>query len=113
MSLPEVMLWQRLRGGATGMKFRRQHPVGPYVADFYCRDAGLIVEVDGEVHRDRLAHDAVRDEYLRGKGFEILRIAAVDVMKDADGVAEAIAARVANPLHHAAHGPPPRAGEDL
>ncbi len=115
MSLPEVVLWQRLRASRLGMKFRRQHPIGPYVADFYCRDARLIIEVDGEAHNrgNRPTADVARDAYLRNKGLEVVRIAAVDVLKDADAVAEAIAARVANTLHHPTDGPPPRAGEDL
>jgi very-short-patch-repair endonuclease len=48
MSLPEVLLWQALRARPGGWKFRRQHPSGPYVADFYCHEARLIVEVDGD-----------------------------------------------------------------
>jgi len=114
MSLPENMLWQRLRSGRTGVKFRRQHPIGPYVVDFYCRSSKLIVEVDGEAHNrgERPERDIARDAFLRDKGYEIARIAAVDVLKDADAVAEAIATRVANPLHQPAAGPPPRVGED-
>jgi very-short-patch-repair endonuclease len=115
MSLPEAMLWQRLRGSQLGMKFRRQHPVGPYVADFYCRDARLIIEIDGEAHNrgDRPEKDAARDAYLLDKGFEVLRIAAVEVLRDANAAAEGIAARLGNPLHQPVAGPPPRAGEDI
>jgi len=115
MSLPEAMLWQRLRGSQLGMKFRRQHPIGPYVADFYCGEARLVVEIDGEAHNcgDRPEKDAARDAYLLDKGFEVLRIAAVEVLRDANAVAEGIAARMGNPLHQPAAGPPPRAGEDL
>ncbi|MBJ6122589.1 endonuclease domain-containing protein [Sphingomonas mollis] len=116
MSLPEVLVWQHLRAKRTGQKFRRQYPVGPYVADFYCRQAALIVEVDGEAHRrgDRPARDAVRDDYFTGNGYRVLRIAAADVLRDVDAVVTAIVATAANPLHHspAASGPPPRAGED-
>ncbi|MFW2830880.1 endonuclease domain-containing protein [Sphingomonas sp. ID0503] len=116
MSLPEVLLWERLRGSKTGAKFRRQHPVGPYVADFYCRLAKLVIEVDGEAHdrADRPIHDAHRDAFLKENGYRVLRILASDVLRDVDGVASSIAALVTRPLHHqpAAGGPPPRAGED-
>ena len=109
------MLWQKLRGGKAGAKFRRQHPVGPYVVDFYCREARLIVEIDGEAHdrADRPARDEARLTFLSEQGYRIVRIAARRVMADVDAVAEAIAALVARPLHQPAAGPPPRAGEDL
>ena len=115
MSLPEAMLWKRLRRGSAGAKFRRQHPIGPYVADFCCLEARLVVEVDGEVHgtEQRRQRDAVRDSFLAEKGFEVLRVAAVDVLRNADGIAHGIAELVTNPLHHPSDGPPPRAGEEL
>ncbi|MGB9617604.1 MAG: endonuclease domain-containing protein, partial [Desulfomonilaceae bacterium] len=47
MTPPERKLWNVLRGNATGFAFRRQHPIGPYIADFYCREAAIVVEVDG------------------------------------------------------------------
>jgi len=103
MSLPEVLLWQRLRGRSAGAKFRRQHPVGPYVVDFYCREAQLIVEVDGKAHddADRAARDNRRDAFLEENDLRVVQVAA------------SIAALVADPLHHPADGPPPRAGEEL
>jgi very-short-patch-repair endonuclease len=113
MSLPEVLLWQRLRGKASGVKFRRQQPIGPYVVDFFAGQQGLIVEIDGASHEGRQSYDAVRDAYLNAKGFRVLRIAAADVLRDPDGVAASIVALVAPPLHQPAAGPPPPAGEDL
>jgi len=116
MSLPEVVLWQCLRGGRAGCKFRRQHPIGPYVADFYCAGARLVVEIDGIAHDmgDRPARDAVRQNYLEENGYTVIRLPASDVLKDVDAAAESVA-RLASPLHHrpAAGGPPPRTGEDL
>lgn len=114
LSLPEVMLWQRLRGSPGGLRFRRQHPVGPYVVDFYCAKGGLVIEVDGSGHDrgDRPARDARRDAYLAGNGYRIIRIAAARVLADVQAVADAIFALAANPLHRPADGPPPRAGED-
>ena len=114
MSYPEVLLWQALRGARTGVRFRRQHPVGPYVIDFYSASARLCVEVDGESHdrSDRPARDAARDDFLRSSGYLLCRVPARDVLADVDAAVRMIVASAASPLHHAAHGPPPRAGED-
>ena len=90
MSLPEVMLWQRLRGRPGGVKFRRQHPVGVYVADFYAAEARLIVEIDGLAHDFRVERDLVRDDWLRGQGFVVVRVAAAEVLRDVDGVVEGL-----------------------
>jgi len=112
MSLPEVLLWQRLKGSAAGIKFRRQHPIGPYVADFFCRDALLVVEVDGRIHEGSIEQDQARQRFLRENGYRVLRIAAAEVLKDPDAAAASIASVASRPLHQPAAGPPPRAGED-
>ena len=116
MSLPEVPLWQRLRGSPAGVAFRKQHPIDPYVADFYCSIARLVIEVDGQAHdrSDRPQRDEARDAFLVERGYRVLRIAAEDVLKDPDSVAASIVAYAANPLHHRATrgGSPPRPGED-
>ena len=90
MSPPEVLLWQRLRLRPGGVKFRRQHPVGVYVADFYAVEGRVIVEVDGVAHDFRVERDAVRDAWLRGQGFVVVRVAAADVLKDVDGVVDGL-----------------------
>ena len=90
MSPPEVLLWQRLRLRPGGVKFRRQHPVGAYVADFYAVEARVIVEVDGLAHDHRVERDAVRDAWLRGQGFVVVRVAAAEVLKDVDAVVEGL-----------------------
>jgi len=92
MSLPEVLLWQELR--RAPMKFRRQHPVGPYVLDFYCPAARLGIEIDGIAHDlgDRSGRDASRDAFLHARGSTIMRIAAKDVLESPAEVAEAICA---------------------
>nr|WP_281243251.1 DUF559 domain-containing protein [Sphingomonas palmae] len=114
MSYPEVLLWQRLRGDALGLSFRKQHPLGPYVVDFCCIKARLVVEVDGAVHDgDRAAADQMRDHFIRENGFRVLRVRASDVHRDMDGTLAAIVSCASLPLHHAAHGPPPHAGEDI
>ena len=115
MTLPEVLLWQRLRGNAASVRFRRQHPIGPYIADFFCTAHKLVIEIDGKDHdgAEKAEHDARRDAFLKENGYQVLRIAAADVLKDVDAVAQAIVARAASPLHHPSDGPPPRAGEEL
>jgi len=121
MSLPEVLLWRALRERPGGLKFRRQHPSGPYILDFYCMDARLAIEVDGEAHGrgDRPARDAARDAVLEGTGILTLRINAAEILRDLDAVLRGMqAAAIARlPLHHPAApgGPPPRdaLGEDL
>ncbi|UNU45072.1 DUF559 domain-containing protein [Sphingopyxis sp. YF1] len=90
MSPPEVLLWQRLRLRPCGVKFRRQHPVGAYAADFYAVDARMIVEVDGLAHDARAERDAGRDDGLRGQGFVVVRVAAVDVLRDVDAVVDGL-----------------------
>jgi very-short-patch-repair endonuclease len=120
LSLPEVLLWQVLRSSPEGLKFRRQHPTGPYVLDFFCGDARLAIEVDGQAHDrgDRPARDEARDRWLRSAGVQTLRIPAVEISQDLDAVLRGVmaAASARLPLHHPAApgGPPPRdkLGED-
>lgn len=94
MSLPEVLLWNELRGGVAGVSFRRQHPVGAYVVDFYCAAAKLAIEIDGIAHDmgARAERDAIRDAKLRGMGIETMRVPASEVLKSPLDVADAIAA---------------------
>jgi very-short-patch-repair endonuclease len=83
MTLPEVLLWQALRGAdKQGLRWRRQHPIGPYVLDFYLPAAKLAVEVDGAAHDvpDQVRHDAARDDWLGERGIHVLRLNAVDVL---------------------------------
>ena len=113
---PEVLLWQRLRRKAAGVRFRKQHAIGPYLVDFYCPAAKLAIEVDGQIHASPAAraYDHERDRFITGNGHQVLRVNAEDILKDADGVAASIASLVSRPLHHSAapNGPPPRSGED-
>ena len=112
MSLPEVLLWQRLKGGQSGLKFRKQHPIGEYVADFYCAATRTAVEVDGEAHNrgDRPMRDTARDAFLAENGYRVIHIMADEVLRNADEAAAAVAALAASPLHPdaARRGPPPR-----
>ena len=82
---PEGVLWSRLRGRRLdGLKFRRQHTLGRFVADFYCAEALLVVEIDGRRH-DRLRDDH-RDRVLSDRGIQTLRFTASSLSTDFDGV---------------------------
>ena len=92
MSLPEVLLWQILRQRPQGLKFRRQHPVGPYVVDFYLPERKVAIEVDGMAHdmADQPERDARRDAWLAAQGFTLLRVAAKEVLADPVAAADRI-----------------------
>jgi len=113
MTLPEVLLWQQLRRGGTGQHWRHEHPAGPYSLDFYCDAAKLCVEVDGEAHErdDRPERDARRDAWLAAHGVVTLRIPAVEVLRNLEGVIRRVGetARERAPLHRPSDGPPPPA----
>ncbi|MCW5940013.1 MAG: DUF559 domain-containing protein [Fimbriimonadaceae bacterium] len=82
MGWSEKRLWEALRGKKLGFKFLRQYPLGPYTLDFYCFEARLCVEVDGERHASRAESDAKRDEFLAGLGVKTLRIPSLELWDD-------------------------------
>jgi len=91
MTRAEVLLWARLRGGAVGYRFRRQAPVGPFVADFACVQVRLIVEVDGATRgEDAQAHDEARTRYLEREGWRVVRFWNREVVENISGVVETI-----------------------
>src|SRR5947208_8658664 len=100
MSPPEVWLWNRLRRSPSGIRFRRQHPIGPYVADFYCPSAKLVIDVDGLVHdfAGPAEHDDRRNAYMRELGLEVVRIPASEVFRDATEVANSLIALCADQM---------------
>ncbi len=90
----EQKLWRELRDRRLDrIKFRRQAPIGPYVADFVCLEAKLIVEIDGSQHAQS-ERDRVRDAELATRGFRVLRFWNDDVLKDIDRVCDTIIAYV-------------------
>ena len=95
MSLPERLLWRELRGKPQGVKFRKQHPVGRYVLDFYCASAKLGIEIDGIAHDmgDRPERDQLRDRFIEEQGIEVVRIPASEVLVSPAGVAESLVTR--------------------
>jgi len=98
----ELRLWSRLRGEQLGVKFRRQHPLGRYVAYFACLAPRLAVELDGSQHADQAADDAVRDAFFQSHGFVVLRFAADAPFTHLDGVLQAILTQL-----QALHAPTP------
>ena len=116
MTLPEGLLWRELRQRPAGLKFRRQHPAGIYVLDFYCAAARLAIEVDGRAHDNPevAKRDAARSHFLRSQGIATLRVPATVVLKDMSSAVARIVevCRARAPLHHPSDGPPPRSGEE-
>jgi very-short-patch-repair endonuclease len=116
LSPPEARLWIRLRVREPGTPvFRRQHPIGRYVLDFYCAHARLAVEIDGMSHDlgDRPQRDESRDAWLKARGLAVMRIAASEAMRNPDETADAIV-RMAREMIQASapstaltRGPPP------
>ena len=91
MSAPERLLWYMLKGDALGLHFRRQHPVGPFILDFYCASAKLGVEVDGPMHEETADYDARRDAWLAREGIRVLRFTLADLEQRPAWVVAAIA----------------------
>ncbi|MGE0182461.1 MAG: endonuclease domain-containing protein [Parvularculaceae bacterium] len=86
----ERALWRYLRAKRDhGWKFRRQHPLGPYYADFVCLEAKLVVELDGGHHADgaQAAHDHARDAWLKREGYAVLRFWNADALRDPAAIA--------------------------
>ena len=99
MTKPERLLWWALKADQTGFHFRKQHAAGPYVLDFYCDRARLCVEVDGSSHDFTVDPDIARDRYLERWGIVTVRVRAVDVLSNLQGVVDFIVqAAVSRPL---------------
>ncbi len=93
MTPAEAMLWDALRARQlNGLRFRRQHPVGQVVLDFYCPLHKLGVELDGGVHTDRVEEDAARTAHLNSFGYHVLRFRNEEVITNLPAVLEQIAA---------------------
>src|SRR5262245_27265997 len=89
----EALLWWRLRRDEfDGWRFRRQHPIGPYIADFAGIEVQLVIEVDGATHRtpEELAHDERRTRYMEANGWRLLRFSNDEVIRNRQGIQDAI-----------------------
>jgi len=99
MTGPEARLWSRLRARQLhGLKFRRQHGIGPYIVDFYCPEQSLVIEVDGDSHADadQILKDRQREKYLQSLGLHVIRYINDDILKNLDGVMEDLAERLSS-----------------
>jgi very-short-patch-repair endonuclease len=87
----EASLWQELRAHRLGgYKFRRQHPIGRFIVDFYCAERRLIIELDGSIHDQQQEYDHEREELLLQQGYTIIRIANAEIEADLAGVLQRI-----------------------
>lgn len=96
----EDLLWRKLRNRAfAGLKFRRQQPIDGYIADFFCFEKRLIIEIDGAVHLkpDQILYDQERDVHLRNQGFRVVRFTNDQIEKDMNGVLQLIQTAVSDP----------------
>lgn len=84
MTPTESMLWERVRNSNTGYKFRRQHPISIFIADFYCHEKKLVIEVDGEYHEhiDQKKYDIGREDELGNFGIKVIRFTNDEVEND-------------------------------
>ncbi len=91
MTEAEELLWKKLRRKQiNGLHFRRQHPYGMYILDFYCDKANLAIEIDGKIHDYKKDYDQEKDEFLRHTGINVLRFKNEEVIKDTEKVLEEI-----------------------
>ncbi len=99
MTGPEARLWSRLSARQLqGLKFRRQHGIGPYIVDFYCPEQSLVIEVDGDSHADadQVVKDKQREQYLQSLGLRVIRYVNDDIVKNLGGVLEDLAGRISS-----------------
>ena len=94
MTRAETLLWRHLKAHRlAALGFRRQSPMGNYIADFVAHSCKLVIEVDGESHdfEERVRHDGLRDKWFASRGYRVLRFTNDEVMKNLEGVVVAIA----------------------
>ena len=91
-TLPEKLLWEKLRNRRLGFRFKRQYSIGGYILDFYCAEKRLIIEIDGEVHDTKEAekYDEVRDKYFEELGYKTVRFLNREVEEDVEKVLDKI-----------------------
>ena len=84
----EAKIWARVRNRGLGFKIRRQHPIWRFIADFYCAEAQLVIEIDGDTHLepDQEEYDAARTEWLNGRGYQVIRFMNNDVHQQLENV---------------------------
>ena len=87
----EKSLWQHLRRRQIdGWRFRRQHPIGNYIVDFFCFEKGLVVEIDGGQHSEQVDYDEERTKWLESQGYRVLRFWNNEVLREIEAVKQVI-----------------------
>ena len=108
---PEKKLWRELRSRQlSGLKFRRQHSVGRFIVDFYCREIRLVIEIDGKVHEKQRDYDALRDFLIEAKGFTVIRVSNEEVNENMNHLFKKIDQATPLPLPPGEGKPPEAAG---
>lgn len=94
----EKRLWQYLRNDQLGMRFRRQLSIGRYIVDFYAHASRLVIEVDGDIHNqsDQAAYDAIRDDFMKRYGVQVMRVSNNNVMNNITAVISEIKYRISD-----------------
>jgi imidazole glycerol-phosphate synthase subunit HisF len=84
MTQAETILWFQLKQGINGFKFRRQHPLGIYIADFYCHKAKLVIELDGSIHKipEVMQNDKARQQSIEERGLQVIRFTNREVLEN-------------------------------
>ena len=94
-SLPEALLWREIKGRQiNGLDFDRQKVIGNYIADFYCADLGVVIEIDDKSHDIKDVYDERRESYLKSLGLNIIHVSAKDVLKNPGAVADGLRAQL-------------------
>ena len=110
MTVPEQQLWAGLRKRQLdGYRFRRQTPLGRYIADFVCLEARLVIELDGDYHNNQQAYDRERDNWMQQQNFQVLRFWNHEVVHQKENVIQ----QIRYTLHQRMLSPSPLAGEGL
>jgi very-short-patch-repair endonuclease len=93
MTKAEQLLWEKISNKKiNGLRFKRQHPIGPYIADFYCHKLRLVIEVDGPIHEvdEQHAYDMERTDYLGKQGIQVIRFSNTEVLNQTERVIETL-----------------------
>src|SRR3989344_3510363 len=86
LTLQEIILWSKIKDGQLGYKFRRQHSFGKYIADFYCREKKLVIEIDGSQHIGQETYDNERTKFFKSLGLKVVRFWNNEIIKNISGV---------------------------
>ena len=99
MTIAELKLWAEIKGKQLeGVKFRRQHPIPPFIVDFYAPQLKLVVEVDGDTHDEKREYDTRRTNFLKRKGYSVLRFTNEEIHQDLEGVLDILREKCAKQI---------------